>query len=90
MAMFIKITEKIYGLWEKHNNSYSWEAGISFLGSSLCSGNLPQNQTYPSSKWREKKKEGEKETNLKALYTNTSYKCYSEDQWHSISPISII
>lgn len=42
--------------------------------------NLPQNQTYPStSKWG-KKKEGEKETNSKVRYTNTSYKCYSEDQ----------
>jgi len=41
--------------------------------------NLLQNQTYPStSKWG-KKKEGEKEINLKVLYTNTSYKCYSKD-----------
>lgn len=43
--------------------------------------NLPQNQTYPStSKWGKKKKKRERKTNLKIRYTNTSYKCYSEDQ----------
>lgn len=62
----LKKPSNTYGYKDKHNDAYSWEVGISFLGSSLCSESSPKSNLSINF-WGEGGEEGEEEKERERL-----------------------